>query len=476
MSLPGWDNRCIFCREATREKEKMTHLAIGTFWVAIVLLIRSCLSKDVHFLLAVGLIAPLTHVVVNSLRIMPWYASCGWLLLAFANVYPRVGSVFPQSLKDAGYEVVYRSGATGRAPSLLANDDQRVQVVTPAAVAGASGWRCSGNVLEFFGQLCRTHEAFRSGVRTSRWVDRLLASARKRLRFEPISEMPVMQRRWTEALLFGAAATLPEAQKGKFKRLGLYHLLVMSGQHFTIVIVALGWVLSFPVRLLYVIRCCSYPLMVANKLAIQVLLILGVWVYFGISDSSPAILRAALASTVMLVNPYLLGVGSGSKRILLVLILYLACSPSTLYTLSAGFSFFAYTVVVCRGDLRSWPSAIVTQLQLAAPGLMWFGQISLLGALVALPMMSAFNWVMIATLVAWALAGLGFLNMPWLSAVPSWYHGLVNWLVGINDALNAIMHRWLELDDRVVSLVCMAAMGFALLSAIGRRSARISQR
>ncbi len=454
----------------------MTHLSVATFWLVLVLIVRSHLSKDLHFFLALVMITPLAQIVVSSFCRSRWYVSGAMCLLAAVGIYPRVGAAFLENLDDAGYASVYRPITGGRVPSLMEGHDRRVQVVTPVAMGGVSAWRCSGSSLEFFGPRCRGSGTFRNGLRSLQWLDRLIKRAKRVLRVEPIAGMPAVQRRWTEALIFGAAATLPAGQKGNFKRLGLYHLLVMSGQHFTIVIVALGWALSFPVRVLYTLHGCSYRIMVASKLTIQVLLIASVWIYFGISDTSPAILRAAIASTVALMNPYLLGVCSGSRRILLVLFAFLVCSPSTLFSLSAAFSFFAYTIVVSRGDLRTWPSALGTQLQLAVPGLMWFGQFSMLGALVALPMMSAFNWVMLATLAAWALAGFGVVAPSWISAVPSWYHWLVDWLVGINDALNAIMREWLSLDGRVVSLVSMFAMGLALLNAIGRSSTRVSHR
>ena len=108
---------------------------------------------------------------------------------------------------------------------------------------------------------------------------------------EPVSS-------WLSSIALGQSQQLPSTLKDSFKLLGLFHILVISGLHITIIAVGSKKIIDLTLRLLYIVRLLTPTTWivlgkVVSLLSCLLILLYGCWVGF-----SPPAQRAVLLFSV----------------------------------------------------------------------------------------------------------------------------------------------------------------------------------
>ena len=263
----------------------------------------------------------------------------------------------------------------------------------------------------------------------------LAASLRHRLTVMLVGRMGEETGGYTAALLFGQRSLIPSEDRDAFSRLGIAHLLSVSGFHVGILV----GLLALLFRLFHpkpVIRLALYAVILT--------------VYCALCGMSPPVVRASLLLLVSLAGKILNRPRTGLHTVCAVLVVMLLWSPvqltgvSFLLTFSAVLGLTLVTPGITRHNpfrrrfLRwLWDSAAVVfgaQLGILLPELWFFQKLPLLGLVISIPATAyasaliALDWI---TLLFLPVPGISGLLASLASAATSLLTGLVRDLAAV---------------------------------------------
>ena len=249
---------------------------------------------------------------------------------------------------------------------------------------------------------------------------------------------------WLLALYLGMKDYLPKEIKFNFERLGIYHLLVLSGIHVSI----LGWfiavLLMLPFRLLYIFRFLSpvHNLFVRDFVNIIVGALV---VFYGICVAMPqSIQRASLVYVFYRLSPLLLGKLPQLRRLLFILVMQTILFPVGFLETSTILSWLSFIIVLdmFSGDsVFSLKKLIFNQCLLVSTVAAFYGKLSIIGILVNLIVVPVFSVIYCA---AFCLLWVDFLPqiiVTFLSDLQHVFLFLISFLAQIPTK-----YPWLYLD------------------------------
>lgn len=153
---------------------------------------------------------------------------------------------------------------------------------------------------------------------------------------------------WLSAILLGEDSMLPEETLEHYRLAGVYHVLVISGQH--VAILAAAFLLFF--------RLASLPRWLSFLLTA-----LGCWVYALVAGYEVPALRAACAITLYLIGSLAFRRSRPLNLLALIALLFLAWDPGQLLDASFQLSFLAVLAIagiaipLQQRLFGSWPAA-----------------------------------------------------------------------------------------------------------------------
>lgn len=214
-----------------------------------------------------------------------------------------------------------------------------------------------------------------------------------------VSNFPGTFQEWIYCVLLGDR--LQSAQtRDNFKVLGIYHLLIISGLHFVILLRFLSSVIIFPVRFCYALALISPPSYLGTRIAAKV--VTGaISIGFGCLVGWPApVQRAFLTGAInFLVIDFLASVSLG-YRIILGIFLQTVLFPYSFMSSSNILSWLAYIELASFNRRRSIGHLLLGQLRLALLVGGCLGYVSLVGVLVNLVLVPLFPVILIGSFAA----------------------------------------------------------------------------
>lgn len=196
--------------------------------------------------------------------------------------------------------VLAASGAPhGRSTVLVAAADGVFEAYGPAQPGVAGRLRVAPRVGLFTTHGARVEARFSpppSGAQPL-WL-RLSGSLRSEL-LEGASRFPWFDRQWLRGVVAGDRAAFDPRVEEAFRRTGMFHLLVVSGQHVTLVAVILGALLAAPLRVLYALTIIPPRHWPACSAALAIVLSLIGFLYAAATGLSVASQRAAMTFAVL---------------------------------------------------------------------------------------------------------------------------------------------------------------------------------
>lgn len=281
-----------------------------------------------------------------------------------------------------------------------------------------------GDVRTFAGaRLFATHRGVFTSRDPRRGATGLLATARDAVRAffaERMESLTPFYRSWLAGLVLGESAALPPDVRDAFKRTGLYHLLVVSGLHVSLMALLLAALLRAPIQASYALRLVSPGRWRHIAAALDVLAGAAALLYLAVTGSSAAAQRSALLFAVWQGSSVFAGPLSTPRRLLIAGATQILLFPVGFLGEATLMSWAAYLLVLkpaapdahglaeIRADLIS---AFKIQGALTLLVTVVFGQLAWIG-LVA-------NLVLIPAFPALLLTALGAAVLPELAWTPA---------------------------------------------------------
>lgn len=324
--------------------------------------------------------------------------SCAGLLWGMTHS-GRVG------LAEQGMGVVTMVSATSEhaGPLLIAMEDQIFEAYGPQRLGeiGSLSSRMSSGLLS--PSRLTFHARFATGGSKMSWWRQVQRALQNKAQ-DALRHLAYVDRRLIGGIVFGSQEALPVPIREAFRRTGLYHLLVVSGLHVSLIASLLSLVLRAPLQGAYAFRLISPLTWRHVSSLLKVGSALGAMAYLSLTGASAAAQRSALFFVVGQLCPVFFG------RIPLVSqMLWTALSQVLLFPL--GFlaegtfmSWAAYLVVVRRtfhgsGLLPVLQRAFWVQCELMVLVTAVFGQLVLLGLVTNLIFVAAFPVIVVASIL-----------------------------------------------------------------------------
>jgi predicted membrane metal-binding protein len=197
--------------------------------------------------------------------------------------------------------------------------------------------------------------------------------------------LPFVVRAWLRSIVVGDKSRLAARVGDVFRKTGLYHLLVVSGQHVSLVAFLMSFVLRLPLQAAYAARLIAPPAWQRLAAALTVASIPLAVVYAAATGMSAASQRALVLFVVWQVTKVFFGSLPVTRRLLLGAALQAAFFPIGFLSEASLMSWAAYLLVIAepkplRAPLRKQVAhALWLQLQLLVVSGACFGQLPLLG-------------------------------------------------------------------------------------------------
>jgi hypothetical protein len=188
-------------------------------------------------------------------------------------------------------------------------------------------------------------------------------------------------RAWLGAIIFGRIKELAPELLASFKRLGIFHLLVISGMHITFLDRFLRWLLLLPFCLGYSLRLFSPLRWLRVKIVVELLTSAGLIAFVCLIGQPVAAQRSLLLCCGSNFCHLLCGHMPLSLRLLWVFFLQSLLFPIGLVSESAAMSWLAYLLLIYHRETSSWSSRLFEALKkqgiiVLLCGFLW-GQLSL---------------------------------------------------------------------------------------------------
>lgn len=280
-------------------------------------------------------------------------------------------------------------------------------------------------------------------------------------------------RRWLAGLVMGERTALPVDVREAFRRTGLFHLLVVSGLHVSLMALLLAALLRAPAHLAYSLRLIGPTTWRHAAALLQVLGGGAALLYLSVTGSSAAAQRSALLFFMFQLSAVFFGTLRLDDRLRLAAAAQILVFPVGFVGEATLMSWAAYLLVL-RPEVRvvagtTWrarlfailPIAVRMQVGLTVLVAAVFGQLALIGLAANLILIPAFPVLLISGLLALAWPELPILSLllafqrSFIAAVRL-FDGLCDWA------------PWLSLppDDLplAIRVVCVGLSAWILLN------------
>ena len=143
-------------------------------------------------------------------------------------------------------------------------------------------------------------------------------------------------------IFFGDQQGIYQSLKQKFKTLGIYHLLVISGLHFTLIASCIRKGLFFGIKILYIFKLLNPLIWIRLSLIINILVCFGVVVFMRFASISGAGGRAGIIFLTHVLLPYITGRLVLRKRVELCFLIQILVFPLGIISLGTFISWVSY--------------------------------------------------------------------------------------------------------------------------------------
>lgn len=263
-------------------------------------------------------------------------------------------------------------------------------------------------------------------------------------------------RRWLAGLILGENTELPPDVRQAFKRTGLYHLLVVSGLHVSLMAVVLAALLRAPAQAAYAARLIEPRRWRQLAATLDILAGVAALLYLAVTGSSAAAQRSALLFAIWRGSAVFVGTLSVTERLLIAASLQALLFPIGFVGEASLMSWAAYILVLAPlSSVARIPGVLVSQMALTILVAAVFGQLTLVGLGANLILIPAFPLLLSTGLLAMIFPGLPW--VPLLLAIQRNFIGLVH-------LFDALCDRWTWLSipsDELPTLWRMVAVGIS---------------
>ncbi len=207
---------------------------------------------------------------------------------------------------------------------------------------------------------------------------------------------------WLEAVFLGRLGALSPQLSLTFKRLGLLHLLVISGFHITFLSTLLRYVWLLPLVLAYSLRLITPRVLLRGKILGELFLGVGLLLFICLIGQPASAQRAFLIFLAAQLLVLLLGKQQAAQQIALVFFCQSLIFPLGLICESAAMSWVAYLLVINKSSREaSWQQWLIKELVVQAAvillsGFLW-GQLSLVSLLTNVLIAPFFSPIILAS-------------------------------------------------------------------------------
>lgn len=199
---------------------------------------------------------------------------------------------------------------------------------------------------------------------------------------------------WAKSIVLGDFVDLPKELMDVFKRLGIIHLIVVSGLHVTLIGLVLEFLLVGPFRLFYAVRLISPPWWVQTSAVLQILCALLVFLFAVAVGLPQSAQRSALVFLIVKLMPIFVGHARLDRRLIASGIIQAVIFPIGFISISNILSWSAYITVLCYGDsATSVKSYCNCQIALTCLTAAILGQFAPLGVFVNFLVVPVFSFI-----------------------------------------------------------------------------------
>lgn len=190
---------------------------------------------------------------------------------------------------------------------------------------------------------------------------------------------------WLRSLFIGDVSGLGQDVLLAFKRLGMFHLLVVSGFHLSFVCLFVESTSKFLFHLLYALRMINVRHLMVLKQFFGVFLGIALLIYAYVVGMGPAVQRAYFAFIVSSLSKFFAIGGAPIQRVYLVFCLQSLCFPIGYINISNALSWYGYLTIFAMGQLSGkpggWVEVLLGQMSLLFFCAALFSEISFVGLL-----------------------------------------------------------------------------------------------
>lgn len=379
----------------------------------------------------------------------------GWTLALAAFWGLGHAAPFPTAVTRDAVVVKTSVRDVVRGPVLIATDTGLLEVLGPQR-PGASGSVSAPPGARLFG----TSRGVLMARRVEVGPEDLWQAVRERIRAtfsERMATLPLFYQRWLAGLVLGESAVLPQDVRDAFKRTGLYHLLVVSGLHVSLMALVLAAILRAPVQGAYALRLIGPERWRQAAAALDVLAAAAALLYLAVTGSSAAAQRSALLFGIWRGSAVFVGAVTPRERLLIAAALQALFFPVGFVGEGTLMSWAAYLLVLRPGKtslradglegLRAFLPGEALRCQLALTVLVTavFGQLALIGLVANLVMIPAFPLLLVTGLLAMLAPGLPW--TPLLLGIQRSFIALVRLFDGLCD-----LWPWLSIAPEALAM------------------------
>lgn len=151
---------------------------------------------------------------------------------------------------------------------------------------------------------------------------------------------------WLCGILLGDRAYMDRGKIAEFKKLGIYHLLIISGLHFTLLMSIISSFLSWPFRLLLA-SCIARSHYAVHMMVVHLTISLLVGGFYGaLVGFSPSVARAYSVFLTMIFGRFIFGHLNYWQKLAAAFLVQSLLFPTQLFSLSTFMSWGAYLILV----------------------------------------------------------------------------------------------------------------------------------
>lgn len=313
-----------------------------------------------------------------------WVAKKRWALLCLAAAWGFHFNPPVLGHQGAGIARVVRQGTLlPKASHVIVTlpNGGEMQAKGHADVEVEGRVRCVKRV--WFFEACRFRALFDTSVSARHPFERSVELLRSSM-LEALARLDRFERSWLMALVMGDETDLQPSVREDFKKTGLYHLLVVSGFHFTILCRLLELFVSGPFQLCYVVGMIRARLWVRLSCVLRVIILLCAFLYGLLVGFQAPCQRALLGFAIHILEPLFHGRATLWKRLQWTAVLQSVLFPGGFASVSNFLSWGAYvfvvaTIVRARSFVQKLALVLILQLKLLVLSFALIGKASLIG-------------------------------------------------------------------------------------------------